>query len=47
MRPKETIITKHPLYAVYAYYKYYLQLEKYRGFVKFDLEHTSYFARRD
>ena len=46
-RPSESIETKSPLFLAFAYYQYYLLKQKYKGFVKFDMNHPAYFDKRD
>ena len=46
-RPTETIQTQSPLHLAFGYYSYYLLKEKYKGFVKYDMDHPAYFAKRD
>ena len=47
-RCKETIVVKqNPLYAVFAYYRYYVLMEKYKAIVRFNLNHKAYFGKRD
>ena len=36
-----------PIFGLYIYFKYYLELEKYKAIVKFDLDHKAYFKKRD
>jgi hypothetical protein len=36
---KECIVVPNPTIAVFAYYRYYLLLEKYKSIVKFNLNH--------
>lgn len=44
----ETIIVKsNPLFAVYAYYRYYVLQEKLMAIVKFNLDHQAYFSKRN
>ena len=44
---KESIVVPNPLIGVFAYYRYYLLLEKYKSIVKFNLNHSAYFSKRD
>jgi hypothetical protein len=46
-RYNETVICKNPLYAVFAYFRYYLFQGKYKSMLKFNLNHPAYFDRRD
>ena len=36
-----------PVFGLFIFYKYYLDLEKYKAIVKFDLDHKAYFKKRD
>ena len=51
----DSITTENPLYAIFAFYIYYLMLGdkeepekcKYKAIVKFNLDHKAYFSKRD
>jgi len=46
----ETQQVKNPLFALFAYYCYYIVLgdnAKYKSIVKFNLNHVRYFDKRD
>ena len=46
-QPEETILINSPIFGIFLYYKYYLDLEKYKSVLKFNMDHKAYFKKRD
>jgi hypothetical protein len=46
-KPEDTIKMNQPIFGLFIYFKYYLDLEKYKAIVKFNLDHKAYFKKRD
>jgi hypothetical protein len=40
-------LTQNPVFAVFAFYRYYILKEKYKAVVKFNMDHKAYFGKRD
>lgn len=47
IRVSEQIHVENPMFAMFAYYRYYIMQEKYKSIVKFNLDHSKYFEKRD
>lgn len=48
-RARDTILVKsqQPLFALYAFIRYYLYQTKYKAIIKYNLNHKAYFSKRD